>query len=228
LHSTKQKIQDEIAFNSTKEFYLRAFSILELLLVLLIISILSTIFIQNSNQSNYSKIDEACEQILTHLKYTRHLAMIDNRFDPTQEMWFRSRWRIKFLKCRENRGIYYTIFSDKNLKGTPNKDESIKDPLSKKWLYVSNWCTQKEDEYAKVLLTKEFDISSIELSCNATSSFGEIIFDYRGKPYNKFGYDSNDAFKYALSEPCYLKIINSKAQSRTIIIQNETGFAKKE
>jgi prepilin-type N-terminal cleavage/methylation domain-containing protein len=204
----------------------KSFSLFELLLVLAIISIISSILYVNNSSRDYQtdKLNHITSQLILHLQYTRHLAMIDNQFNPKEEMWFRSRWRIKFLRCRNNKGIYYTIFSDKNYKGTPNKRESIKDPLTRKWLYVSNRCEAKEDEYENILLTKKFDITSIDLSCNRSSSLGEIIFDNNGKPYYKFGYSGKDAFKYSLSEPCNLILTDKNGAISVIKIENETGF----
>ena len=61
----------------------------------------------------------------------------------------------------------YVVYSDKS-GGTAHykKSETLKDPLSNKYLYSSSSCKNRFDESRYVLLTKEYGITKVEVSCN--------------------------------------------------------------
>ena len=57
----------------------KAFTMLELVFVIVIVGILSY-FVSSSFQRN--PLREAADQVVSHIRYTQHLAMIDDKFDP--------------------------------------------------------------------------------------------------------------------------------------------------
>lgn len=200
----------------------RSFSLLELTLTLTFISILSFSFFYTKKTLFPSKIDIAANRLILYIKQTRLQALIDSQYDPSDNLWYRKRWTLKFFRCNKNiGGIYYSIFSDKNKKGHPNKYESLKDPLTNRYIYSSNSCKGESDTSKYVLLTKEFDIINVEVSCKSDNSLGKISFGYDGKIYNKLSTKENEDKKYELKEPCKIKIINKKAEEREIIIKSE-------
>lgn len=108
----------------------KSYSLLELILIIFIISI---IYYSISLNKHDNKLDELTNRIVLYLKQTRYQALIDNKKEKNQELWYKKRWTLKFFNCKESvGGIYYVIYSDNNMTGHPNLDESLKDPLTKK------------------------------------------------------------------------------------------------
>jgi hypothetical protein len=82
--------------------------------------------------------------------------------------------------------------------------------------------SQNESKY--ILLTKEYEIVKIDISCNNTSTLGQIIFGNNGKIYSKQAYTQNDIDKYEIKEPCHITIYDKQNNSNTITIEPNTGF----
>ncbi len=87
---------------------------LELVFVIVVIGILAAAIIPRMDRDT---LYEASEQLLSHIKYTQHLAMTDNVYDDTNVNWFQNRWRIVLVDASDD----YTITN-----GTVN----AKDPLT--------------------------------------------------------------------------------------------------
>ena len=64
---------------------------LELIFVIIVIGILAAAIIPRMDRDT---LYEASEQLLSHIKYTQHLAMTDNVYDDTDTTWYANRWRI--------------------------------------------------------------------------------------------------------------------------------------
>ncbi len=207
------------------KFYKKSFSLLELIFTIVLISIATSYLIP---KDNLSKLNLATDKIVLYLKYTRYIAMLDNKYDPNDDMWFKERWTLKFQKCSQSiGGLYYVIFSDINHKGSPNKSECLKDPLTNKYLY-SHWdCEAGKDESKYILLTKEFNITKVEISCNSTSTIGQISFGNDGKIYSRLGTQPEDIDKYEIIDICYINLFDAKENKKTIAIEAQTGFIHK-
>ena len=88
--------------------------------------------------SKSTKLSEAATQLISHIRYTQHLAMVDDKFDINDNTWFKERWQLMFIKDadRTQGKIAYTIFSDKfSLTGTahdgkPNTKNNSPKPFS--------------------------------------------------------------------------------------------------
>ena len=202
-----------------------AFSLIELIFAIVLISIILSSFIP---KNNFSKLNLAADKIILYLKYTRYIAMIDNKYNINDEMWFRERWTLKFQNCSKDiGGLYYVVFSDKNHGGGINKGECLKDPITNKYLYSHYDCEASENESKYILLTKEFGVTKIDISCNSTSTIGQISFDYNGKVYSRIGTNSNDISKYEIKDICYINMYDIQKNMITIAIEPSTGFIYK-
>lgn len=149
--------------------------------------------------------------------------MIDDKYDLSDDEWFKKRWTLKFQKCQTGiGGIYYVIYSDMDKNGAIKKEESLKDPLTNNYIY-SFQCT-KDTLYDKskfVLLSKEYDIENVIISCNSTSTIGQISFDRDGNVYSRLGKDENE---YKINKPCTIKLIGKHNQIEEITIHQNTGY----
>ncbi len=197
---------------------LKSFSLLELIFAILLIGIISSFFIFKNIDNS---LDVATKRLLLYLKYTRHQALIDDKFDKDDSEWFRKRYSFRLRRCSGS-GIYYTIHSDSDKNGYIKASETLDDPLSGKNIYSSNTCSENSSNSKYVLLTKNFGIQNVDISCNETSSLGMIVFGADGKIYSKF--DSDDSTEYEIKETCTITLYDEDSNSKTIAIEPNTGY----
>jgi type II secretory pathway pseudopilin PulG len=204
----------------------KSFSILEIILVITLIGFLYTIFLPKSKINRLDEITSRLSLYITHLRYK---AFLDNQYDLDDRLWHKKRWTIKFFRCRESvGGIYYSIYSDKNKSGHPSSEDSLKDPLTNKNIYSSNTCKENIQNSKYVLLTKEFKISDINISCNNTTSLGQLSFGSDGKIYSKLSAFDNESKEYEIDKPCIIKLVANDEDSREITIYPYTSYNKRE
>ena len=69
----------------------KAFTMLELVLVIVIVGILSFALVNGWERNT---LREAADQLVNHIRYTQHLAMQEDKFDPAattaNQPWFAS------------------------------------------------------------------------------------------------------------------------------------------
>jgi Tfp pilus assembly protein FimT len=193
-----------------------AFTMLELVFVIIVIGILAILAMPNFNRH---PLQEAAEQVASHIRYTQHLAMVDNLYDPdpTDPRWYRSLWRIRFY---QNGGsYYYTVFSDKDKNGNADysvgKTEIAVDPLKHINMNVSN---NNKD----MNLADTYGIKTVTCSCDGVGNI-DIFFDEKGRPY----VDSlNVANRYTalLNNDCTITLVHNTDGNATITIRPETGY----
>lgn len=202
----------------------KSFSLLEIILVISLIGFLYTMFLPKTKINHIDELSSKLSLYLTHLRYK---ALIDDKYDSKDSLWHKKRWTIKFLRCRETvGGIYYTIYSDKNKSGHPSAEDSLKDPLTNKNIYTSNICNENSLNSKYVLLTKEFGISDVQISCNETTSLGQLSFGSDGEIYSKLSAFNNESNEYKIDKPCSIKLISKENDSREIVIYPNTGYNK--
>lgn len=203
----------------------KSFSLLELIIVISLFALLYTAF---TPKIKINKIDEVTNRLILYLKQTRYQALIDNKYNQDISKWYKSRWTMKFFRCRkEQEGIYYIIYSDKNRSGHPSVEDTLKDPLTNKNIYSSNHCKEKNEHSKYVLLSKYYDIKDINISCNKTSSIGQISFSSNGKVYSKLSNYIDEAYEYEIDKKCYIELIDNNNEKRTIMIEPETSYISK-
>ncbi|MDR3346446.1 MAG: type II secretion system GspH family protein [Campylobacteraceae bacterium] len=217
-----------------------AFTIVELVFVIIVVGILSAILIPRMQSS---RLYEAADQVTSHIRYTQHLAMMDDKFDPTggDANWFKKRWQI-FFEQNDNKHWVYTIFSDDRILGIYNgiPDYNAADAIDE--LATNPQDTSKrltggrEDIPANIVtkalnLSREYDINGIAFNaaCNADGAT-RITFDYLGRPMvrNVNGYASPYPDDRLLAsqnpDPCTITLTNGANENINITIQSETGF----
>jgi len=205
-----------------KSGFSKSFSLIELIFVIVLVGIISSYFIPKLYTS---QLTQAANKIILHLKNTRYQAMLDNKFNHKDEMWFRERWTMKFQRCQKSvGGLYYVVYSDTNHGGHINKTETLKDPLTQKWLYSNYDCDASYNESEDILISKQYGVSQVDITCNSTSTIGQISFGYDGVIYTKLGTKSSDTYKYALNEKCKIILFDKNNENVTILIEPNTGF----
>lgn len=200
----------------------KSFTLFELLIVIAILIIVSTFTIYKYEDNN---LEKATNRLVLYLKELRYQALIDSKRDNDELFWDKKRWSLKFLNCNKNiGGVYYVIYSDTNMTGQPGLEESLSDPLTNKKIYSTNKCEYRPNTSKYVLLTKEFGIEEVNISCNDTSSIGQISFGDDGNVYTKLSNFENSANEYKLQDVCTIELKSPKEGTSIITIEGKTGF----
>jgi prepilin-type N-terminal cleavage/methylation domain-containing protein len=218
----------------------KAFSLLELIFVIIILAFLSSLALEHMEDSLKS---EASKTLLSHIRLSQYLALTDNsHMVDNNLLWQRSYWRFEYGKCRNTTNLedgtaeyYYRVGAAKTLDTAFNKNESAVNPLDGKYLYTVNTCKKLEnDESPTILISKKFGIDKI-LKYGGCSNVQHIAFDHLGRPHHQIASYSEADFSKIMTEDCKLKFemstdvnhdgeINSD-DSFSIIIEAETGHA---
>lgn len=197
----------------------KSFFILEFILIITVILI---VYFSFSMRPIDNKLDIAKERLILYLKYLRFKSLIDNKLN-NDKYWYMQRWTLKFLRCANSNDIYYVIYSDKNKTGHPSQNESLIDPLTNKFIYSSNKCIENNINSKYTLLTKNFNVVDISISCNNTSSLGQISFGHNGKIYNKLSRTQEEFSNNMINDKCIIKLKDINNQEKNIII-NKNGL----
>jgi len=204
----------------------KSFFLLEFILVLVILGIVYSIFVP---KKYISKLDEFSNRVLIYLHFTRFKALSDdvyfeNTNSKDENLWHKRRWTMKFQKCRIDKGagIYFSIYTDRNDKGHINKEESLKDPLTNKYIHSSNACEPNAQNSSFVLL-KNYGIKDVQISCNSTSSLGQISFGEDGKVYSRLSH-LEKPYDYEIKTPCTIRFVSNLEGYREIVVHPNSGY----
>lgn len=196
----------------------KAFTIIELVFVIVVVGIISATILPRMQRDN---IYEMGEQVLSHIRYTQHMAMTDDVYDHMRADWYKARWHIDFVNgpC----GVFYKVGSDSDLSsgtGDFSSTESAREPLTKTLIYNNTIpCAAKDGWYEDVLLKHKYNIVSMTSTC-ATQ---RIVFDHIGRPYTGLGGLTSLSGK--MSNDCEYTFIDTNNNSATITVIAETGYA---
>ena len=181
----------------------KAFTMIELIAVIVIVGIMTAVLLPRFSDD---KLQEAADQIISHVRYTQHLAMIEDKYIPSPALskqptatkkeknakyWFKSYWEIMF----HTTGAFsptYSIFSDSptatgnaSYDGNPrHADEIARDPSNKLKMcgLASTTSSIPKNEIDTTLrLGDKFGITSITINNNCNSH--RFLFDSIGRPY---------------------------------------------
>jgi hypothetical protein len=163
---------------------------------------------------------EAAEQVLSHIRYTQHLAMTDNIYDDRQANWFYARWHMRFVNgaC----GVFYRVGSDSDLSGggVIASSEAARDPLSRELIYNNTLtCADHAGWYNDVLIGQKYSILNVVSSCGTQT----IGFDHIGRPYtNIAGVSPDDG---VMTSDCHYTFTDASNNQVMITVTAETGYA---
>lgn len=190
-----------------------AFTMLELVFVIVVIGIISAMIIPRLDRDNRF---EAATQVLNHIKYTQHLAMTEDVYNDAIANWFLGRWEIQFFNCGG-----YAVHRDIDLSANPNAvvGEAALDPQTGKSLWVGAVCAASTPtEYEKMNLATFFDLAGFAFSagCNGNQ---QISFDTLGRPY------SANTIHGVINQNCQVTLNFNTGAPEVIRIHPETGYA---
>ena len=211
----------------------KSFTLIELIFVIVIMGILIAVVLPRTNSN---KLDEAAIQLVSHIRYTQHLAMINDNFNAQDSKWYKSRWQIRFTDgtSSSHDKVAYAIFSDfvGLHSGHPEVQELAKDPLSNQYITggITNGVEYDDDNvFHSANLGMRFGVDNIVLSssCKYYGSL-RIAFDYLGRPMrgNLSSTSFDTAYKASnrmISNRCEITLIKD-TEEIIIIIEPETGY----
>jgi Tfp pilus assembly protein FimT len=211
----------------------RAFTMIELIFIIIVIGILAAVIIPRSRDT---RLREAADQIVSHIRYTQHLAMMNDVFDPTDNIWYRERWQMKF---EQDAGSWtYTIFSDEDKDGNANITEIARNPQDSSRRLTG--IVSPLHGVTENLITKDLNIGTtygirgangIVFADCKNDNDRVIFFDYLGRPMSGKpigqGQSYNNAYLITSTAPlCTITITDTSGGSLRVTIQPETGFAR--
>lgn len=214
----------------------KAFTMIELIFIIIIVGILALVATPRLNDNN---LRLAADQLMSHIRYTQHLAMQADKFDPNDADWFKKRWQLIVIregteknKLGSEGEVAYTIFEDTagGSTGNPDLTEIAKNPLNPEKLLtggVNNIKTSDKRATSELNLGKKYGIKEVTFSntCSVTGS-RRVIFDYLGRPMkgNLATYTSSYQKDRLISAPCEITLEHKNGENITITIEPETGF----
>lgn len=207
-----------------------AFTMIELVFVIVVLGILAAIALPRLDRDIRQ---EAADTLLSNIRYTQHLAQMDNkqRFDVSN--WQQRYWKIMFGTCTgTDRFFMVGSDSDSDSAGFFDQNESAIDPTSGKDMFWSNAtdCSDGGDNTVSpyIFLTKKFGIDNFTFAGGCAGS-QYIGFDNIGRPHVGFGASSTpDYSSYMSSGDCNItfSFIDTSIAPLNIIIYKETGYAQ--
>ena len=197
----------------------KSFSLIELVIVIVVIGIL---YSSVNFSLNDSSLNQAAHQLVSHINYTRHLALKDNKMQyypissGVEEMnrskyWFKQWWQIKFRYFTKDgvKNYFYEIFTDLPYDGShnfnkvgnlPNNETSwnlsyAKNPLNHKYLVGKNKENSSDKNFPATSddkLNLTNTYGIVDIVYTNFSSSRTLIFDNYGNCYLSEG-DKGDA-----------------------------------
>jgi len=208
-----------------------AFTMLELVMVIIVIGILAALAIPRMERDIRQ---EAADNILSAIRYTQHLALVDDKTDPFDANWQRKLWAIRFTISASNpANSYYTVISNMNLNNGLTKAEAAIDPANGKPMFGDAGLCASDGSTAvssRIFITKKYGITAVDFTgdCNGTAngSGGDHIgFDHLGRPHHAFSALTTPTYDGYMSQRCVMEFTLSNGKSFKINIEPETGYA---
>lgn len=205
----------------------KAFTMLELIFVIIVIGVLAAVIIPRTGSN---KLHEGAVQVLSHIRYTQHLAMVDDKFDDNAS-WYEKRWQIHFENDTVDPGQkIYMIYSNKDGDANEDDDEYARDPLSKRLMRgANNSLVVPSDKYmSELMISREYGITNVTFdnTCHNAASpvtSNRIGFDFLGRPY--FHIATASPYDDMITVNCDITLTSSEGTAAKIRVHPETGYA---
>ena len=214
----------------------KAFTLLELVFVIVVIGILAALILPRTKTN---PVQEAAIQILSHIRYTQHLALVDDKYDSNDSHWYMARWQIVFGNNNKyaNYKSAYTIFSDSGAySGDPKESEIALNPQNPNQIMTGGYNNTAALNYnnagfkgmKQLNLGEKYGITNV--SFNGGCNIGlRISFDYLGRPFTGDQHTMTGPYSALtprlITSDCNI-ILTDGTETATIQISPETGYAK--
>ena len=199
-----------------------AFTMLELVFVIVVLGILAAFAMPRLDRDLKQ---EAADNILSAIRYTQHLALMDDKHKFDDPKWQRRFWRIMFAQCSDNK-YFYKIGNDDDMDSTSTfeQSESAIDPSNGKMMYVANNgdCTGNTVS-PNILIGKKYGVTVQNGTGGCTGK--SIGFDHLGRYHVGFSASTKPNYSSYKNTACTLNFTMSDNSTFTITIEPETGYS---
>ena len=217
---------------------------LELVFVIVVIGILAATIIP---QTKTNPVQEAAIQLASHIKYTQHLAMMDDRYDSDRKddngdvIWYKDRWQLVFsTSSNTDNQVGYTIFSDTLgtavNRGDANEAEIARNPQNSSQRMTGGYTGAVALDInhlsfvgmEKLNIGKSYGVTSATLGGGCRADWKRISFDHLGRPFQ--GRQSSMTSPYNIGSTQRLikatctVTLSDGSDNVVISIEPETGY----
>lgn len=219
-----------------------AFTLLELIIVMIIIGIISVIA---STAFQRDTLNPATNQLLDHIRYTQQLALNQDMFIPAPDLssftgddrrvkdsrqWFKKWWQIQF---HEDDGDY-TIYSDAptNSAATNQYDQEANDGVDQiatdpqSGEFLAGESSKVTEGYLRLANLKEE--YGVEISMAGCGQSKHLHFDHLGRPHCSKRDDDGSDYPYTNLAQKYITVTltdQNEENSKTICVTPISGYA---
>ena len=204
---------------------------LELVFAIVVIGILASLAMPRIERDIRQ---EAADNILSAIRYTQQLALVDNKTNPALSDWQKAFWNIRFEQYDNNSKWFYVVSTNNNRDANVDNDEVAIDPSNGKFINNTDSATLMKDSMAtdspNVFLTEKYGVKSVDFTNCVDDAVRHIAFDHLGRTHKGMysGATTNDYGTY-LNDECRIKFTfaeDSDIDDLEISIQPETGYAQ--
>lgn len=168
---------------------------IELIIVIVVAGILAAVMIPRLERDN---LREAANQVVRHIQYAQHLAMMNDVYDDGNNNWYQNRWTIDLC------GTAYAV-------ERANSSDTAVDPLTQRDINGT------DNDLA------DMGISSIDIAPTAGNC--RITFDNLGRPYGLSAAPTSPTGNLMTADST-ITLNASAGRTAVITITKETGFVK--
>jgi len=204
-----------------------AFTMLELVFVIVVIGILAALAIPRFDRDLRQG---AKDNLLSAIRHTQALALVDNKTNPAEANWQRAFWQIRFSNpSTPNNEWVYSIGSNMDYATSLDKNESAIDPVNGKYMYSGDASPADSDESPNIFLTKKYGIDTVtfnDCSGSSGSTAKHIAFDNLGRLHRGVFGGENNYRTLVTNEDCIITFgfISEGISDLNITISQQTGY----
>ena len=200
-----------------------AFTMIELVLVIVVLGILAALAMPRLDRDLKQ---EAADNILSSIRYTQHLALMDYKHKFDDPKWQQRFWKIMFSTC-SNGEAFYRIGSDDDMDsgGTFEESEAAIDPGNGKPIYLAdNGDCDNTNVSNNIFIGKKYGVS-VANGTGGCVGIKHIGFDHLGRPHKSFGTSTSANYASYMKTACTFTFTMSDGDTFDITIEPETGYA---
>ncbi len=214
---------------------------LELVMVIVVLGILAALAMPRIDRDIRQ---EAANTILSTIRYTQHLALMDNKNDRTgaglkenlRENWQKGLWHLRFSSYDDGKKWFYTVSSSQDADANVDKKETALDPATGKYMYhlAGDATLDEPDESPSIFIGEKFGIKSVDFTqckgkigaSQSDNTATHIAFDYMGRPHKGI-YGATNDYATVMHSDCTIRFEfeDNDLQPLQLRVEKETGYA---
>ena len=213
----------------------KAFTMLELIFVIIVIGILSAIILPSTKRS---PLQEAAIQLQSHIRYTQHLALVDDVFNAEDNIWYKKRWQLVFSNAvTPNSTVGYTIFSDTatgvgtSVAGDADISEVAINPQDSTKRLTGGYASAISSTHAQVTkklnLQLSYGVERVDFDDGCNGGL-RLFFDNNGRPMKGDQDSMTGAYSAGtqrlITSACTI-VLYSGDSNISITVEPESGYA---